>query len=225
MMESALLVGATGAVGSQLLKILQQKRPYEQVTVLSRSPIGQDLAAGFTNLVIPDFSKLEEHAAALAVNDVFCCLGTTIKQAGSRDSFSAVDHDMVLKIATLTKSKGARRFFCVSAMGANPQSRFFYNQVKGQTEEDLKALNFSSLFLFRPSLLIGPRKEFRLGEQTAKMLFPVSLVLTLGLAWFFRPIQTETVAKAMLAQAMDNSSAIGSRTLSSREMQKFIHLS
>lgn len=224
-MESALLIGSTGAVGTQLLKLLQQERPYEQVTVLSRTPLGQDLAAGFTNLVIPDFAKLEEHATALAVDDVFCCLGTTLKQAGSRAAFSAVDHDLVLKIANLTKQKGARRFFCVSAMGANPKSRFFYNQVKGQTEEDLKALSFSSLFLFRPSLLVGPRKEFRPGEQIAKILFPVSLILTLGLSWFFRPIQTETVARAMLTQATNTTPSEGTHILSSGEMQKFLHLS
>ena len=225
MMESALLVGSTGAVGSQLLRILQQERPYEQVTVLTRTPLGQDLAAGFTNLVIPDFSKLEEHAAALAADDVFCCLGTTIKKAGNRDAFKAVDHDMVLDLARLTQKQGAQRFFCVSAMGANPQSRIFYNQVKGQTEENLKALNLSSLFLFRPSLLIGPRQDFRPGEQIARILFPVSLILTLGLSWFFRPIQTETVARAMLAQATNTASSVGTRILSSGKMQKFLHLS
>jgi len=225
MMESALLVGSTGAVGSQLLRILQQERPYEQVTVLTRTPLGQDLAAGFTNLVIPDFAKLEEHAAALAADDVFCCLGTTIKKAGNRDAFKAVDHDMVLDLARLTQKQGAQRFFCVSAMGANPQSRIFYNQVKGQTEENLKALNLSSLFLFRPSLLIGPRQDFRPGEQIARILFPVSLILTLGLSWFFRPIQTETVARAMLAQATNTASSVGTRILSSGKMQKFLHLS
>ena len=154
--------------------------------------------------VVINFDDIEAHAKELSVQDVFCCLGTTIKAAGSRAAFYKVDYSYVLDVARLLKAQGAERFFVVSAMGSDKHSRIFYNQVKGEMEEALRALEFKSLHVFRPSLLLGQRKEFRMGEkiatQATKILKPVFL---LGLKKF-EPIEAAKVAKFMVEASHSN---------------------
>jgi uncharacterized protein YbjT (DUF2867 family) len=160
-----------------------------------------------------DFARLESEALPSA-EDAFCCLGTTIKKAGSQEAFRAVDHDAVLAFAKAARKAGARRFLLVSALGANPSSRVFYNRVKGETEEDLKAVGFESLIILRPSLLLGDRAESRPGEHAAIV---VSKVLGPLLRPFSgRPIEARTVARAMLALARD--AANGTRVALSGEL-------
>lgn len=130
----------------------------------------------------------------------YSSLGTTIKVAGSKERFYAVDHDLVIGFGEWSKKLGASKFFYVSAMGANADSSIFYNRVKGETEEDLKALKFSFLGLFRPSLLLGNRPEFRLGEQIASIL--MKPLVWLKLFKNYRPIYDYQVAKAMVKTAL-----------------------
>jgi uncharacterized protein YbjT (DUF2867 family) len=108
----------------------------------------------------------------------FCCLGTTIKAAGSKENFEKVDHAAIIDFAKIARAYDAKSFTLVSAMGANANSMIFYNRVKGRTEDDVRALGLRSLIIFRPALLAGPRREFRLAERVmAKVLVPLSLLL------------------------------------------------
>lgn len=132
---------------------------------------------------------------------MFCCLGTTIKVAGSKEAFYKVDYTYVIESARIAKSMGVAGFSVVTAMGSNSKSRIFYNRVKGEVEASLQSLGFPSLQIFRPSLLIGERKEFRRGEKIgAAISSAFSFAFIKGLKKY-KPVQGSLVAKSMLAYA------------------------
>jgi uncharacterized protein YbjT (DUF2867 family) len=135
------------------------------------------------------------------VDEAFCCLGTTIKKAGSQEAFRAVDHDAVLAFAKAAKQAGTRSFLVVTALGADTRSRVFYNRVKGEVQEALKGVGFESLVILQPSLLLGERAESRPGERAAIVASRVLAPLLRPLA--SRPIEAHTVARAMLALARE----------------------
>ena len=195
-MRTALLAGGSGLVGGILLRQLLAAPEYGRVIALGRRPL--DLSHPKLVQVMADFAALEKISGELRSDDAFCCIGTTIKQAGSKAAFRAIDHAAVLAFAWLARRTGAERFFFVSWLGANAQSRFFYNRVKGETEEALEVLDFKTLGLFRPSLLLGPRAKSRLGERIAEVILWVAEPLLLGGLRKYRSIQAEVVARAML---------------------------
>jgi len=195
-MAIALIAGASGLVGGFLLRQLLEAPEYERVIVLGRRPLG--LAHPKLVQVTADFTALEKITADLRCDDAFCCLGTTIKRAGSRENFRAVDHAAVLAFAWTARRNGAARFFVVTALGADARSRVFYNRVKGETEEALEVLDFKTLAIFRPSLLLGPRTEKRLGERVGAAVMWLADPLLLGSLRKYRAIQAEVVARAML---------------------------
>jgi dTDP-4-dehydrorhamnose reductase len=159
-----LLAGATGATGSTFLS---QKTEGQAITLLLRKPLAQ--ASDLSSLVI-DFSKLEQTDLP-ACDAVVCALGTTMKKAGSKEAFEEVDFHYVLALAKASLKAGATHFIVISAKGADPKSAFFYNRVKGNMEEALKALGFPHLSILRPSLIMAKRQEQRLGESIAQVLF------------------------------------------------------
>jgi uncharacterized protein YbjT (DUF2867 family) len=203
-MATALIAGASGLVGSRLLPLLLEAPEYDRVIALGRRPLA--LTHPKLVQVVADFAALEKVTVDLRCDDVFCCLGTTIKaarstssgRARSQENFRAVDHAAVLALAWVARRNGAQRFFLVSALGANASSRFFYNRVKGETEEALEVLGFSTLGIFRPSLLLGPRPGFRLGERISAMFLWLAEPLLLGGLRQYRAIPADTVARAML---------------------------
>ena len=139
---------------------------------------------------------LASHPEWFQVDTVVCALGTTIRQAGSQEAFRLVDHTLVLEIARLARAQGARHFLVVSALGADPASRVFYNRVKGEMERDLAALGFDAVTVARPSLLLGERAEFRLGERLGQW----------ASRWFaplipdsHRPVHVAQVASGLVA--------------------------
>jgi uncharacterized protein YbjT (DUF2867 family) len=136
-------------------------------------------------------------------DDVFCCLGTTIRQAGSQAAFRRVDHDFVVGVARAGLRAGATQFLLVSAIGADPASRIFYSRVKGEAEAAVRQLPYRSVQIFRPSLLLGQRAEFRFGERVAMLAAPVMPLLLPGPLRRYRPIRAETVARAMLRIARE----------------------
>ena len=145
-----------------------------------------------------DFDNLKKYRMELVADDVFCCLGTTIKKAGSKEAFTRVDYNYVTQLAEITANKGASQFLVVSSMGADPSSLFFYNRVKGKMEEDIKKYGFETVHIIRPSLLLGEREEQRTGEEIAsKIMKPIS-TLMVGPLEKYKPIQAETVAKALV---------------------------
>jgi len=190
------MAGASGLVGGLLLRQLLDSPEYDRVIALGRRPL--DLAHPKLAQVGVDFAALDQVTADLHCDDAFCCLGTTIKQAGSPEAFRAVDHVAVLAFAWAARRNGAERFFVVSALGANARSRVFYNRVKGETEEALEVIDFPTLAIFRPSLLLGRRNETRLGERVGEVIMWLAEPLLLGRLRQYRAIQAEVVARAMV---------------------------
>ncbi len=195
-MPTALLAGATGLVGRSLLDLLLAAPEYDRVVTLGRRKL--DIAHPKLEQVVADFGALDKVAANLRCHDAFCCLGTTIKQAGSREAHRAVDHVAVLAFAWVARRNEAGRFFVVSSMGADAASRLFYNRVKGETEEALQVLKFQTLAIFRPSLLLGTRSRPRFGERVMTAILWVVEPLMVGRLRKYRAIQAEVVARAML---------------------------
>lgn len=191
-----MLVGATGLVGSFLLRRLLEAALYARVEVWARRDIGvahPKLRAG-----IVDFERLQERR--VEAEDVFCCLGTTIKQAGSQSAFRRVDHDYPVALARAAARDKAQRLLVVSALGANAQSRVFYNRVKGEMELAVRAAGVPRTLLLRPSLLTGPRNEARFGEKVGQ----VAGAMLGPLLGRYRPIHGDLVAAAMFNAAARN---------------------
>jgi uncharacterized protein YbjT (DUF2867 family) len=194
--RSALLVGATGLIGSFVLQRLLAVSAYRTVTVWARRPLalhGQGLRTATF-----DFEDLRFHK--VEADDVFCCLGTTMRHARTREVFRRVDHDYVVALAKAAARGSARRLLVVSALGADPRSRVFYNRVKGEMEDAVTAAGVPTTIFFRPTLLRGPRDEFRLGERiglaVGDLLGPILDK--------YRPIEAEAVATAMIKAALKN---------------------
>jgi len=199
--RTALLAGATGLIGSHVLKLLLAEDEWSRVVTVGRRPM-PELHKKLEQRVL-DLGELETVSDLPHVDDVFCCLGTTIKQAGSQPAFRRVDHAFILGVAHAGLHAGAKQFLLVSAIGADPGSRVFYSRVKGETESAIRRLAFQSVQIFRPSLLLGERTEFRLGERIAMVVAPPLSLLLLGRLRRYRPIRAETVARAMVNLARE----------------------
>lgn len=200
----ALVIGATGLIGRQLVELLLQSPYYKEVRILVRKSTGIEnprLAEIKYNFNQPDATKV-------LGDDVFCCLGTTMKKAGSKEAFFKVDYEYPLQIARFAKQNGATNFLIVTAMGANPESTFFYNRVKGEVEEDLQMLNYPGLHIFRPSLLLGNREEKRLGEKIGESVMRFLKPALVGHLKKYQAIESEKVAKAMIEIAQSNSRGV-----------------
>jgi uncharacterized protein YbjT (DUF2867 family) len=200
MSRVAVLAGATGLVGGFLLRQLATRAEYREIRVLGRRP--PDFEAGKVRFIATDYSDLSGLAAELAVDDVFCCLGTTLRKAGSRAAFERVDYHMVVDLARAAQKAGAQRFIVVSAAGASPRSPAFYSRVKARMEEAATALPFAAVHVVRPSLLLGERAESRPAEQLAQRLAPLVSPLMLGPLRKYRPIHAAEVADAMIRLAL-----------------------
>lgn len=193
-MPSIALLGATGLVGRHCLDLLARDPSFTRVVVLARRKFAEATAPRVEAHLV-DFDRLEEHRELLGVDQVICALGTTIKTVGgSKERFRAVDYGIPLAAARIARAQGARHFLLVSALGASADSRIFYSRVKGELEDALRSAGFRSLTILRPSLLLGHRAEFRLGEAVAKRL-----------AWAvpgrYRPIDARDVAAALVRAA------------------------
>lgn len=213
MARIALVAGSTGLIGSQLLELLVQDTYYDRVIALSRKPLPISHPKLENVLVnIGEWSKLKP----LKADHVFCCLGTTMKQAGSKEAFRQVDYEYPLEVAKALRTHGATAYLLVSALGAHAQSSIFYNQVKGLTEQTIAELGYDSYYIFRPSLLLGPRQESRTGEDAAKVFYKI-------FGWLipkkFKSIESIKVARAMLTEA--KSGKRGTHILESSQMQNY----
>ncbi|NJO56577.1 MAG: NAD(P)H-binding protein [Rhodospirillales bacterium] len=216
MAKRALVAGATGLVGGLLLDDLLQDDGYGEVRALVRQPLGRSHAKLVE--IVADFDRLDESAARFDVDDVFCCLGTTIKTAGSAAAFRKVDHDYVTSLARLSRAAGAQRFFLVSSVGADPGVSNLYLSVKGEAEASVAACGFPTLHVFRPGLLLGPRQEYRLGERAASVVLPLVTPLLAGSLRRYRPIHVRTVAAAMLAAALRDEAELAAPPAAARRL-------
>ena len=205
--QHVLLAGASGLTGEHLLDRLLNEPTVERVLAPSRQPLAEH-------------PRLHNPVGALAsllpglrgpLNTAFCCLGTTIKQAGSQEAFRAVDHDLVLAVGQRALELGARHFLVVSALGADHQASTFYNRVKGEMEEALRAQGWPQLTLARPSLLLGNRREFRLGERLAAPLMRL-------LPGKYQGIQASVLARALWRLALEEQDGV--RVIESDQLRK-----
>ena len=210
MSKAVLLLGATGLVGSHCLRLLAGDQLFHRVIVPTRRPLPRELASGKVEPHVVDFDRLAEHASMFRVDQVVCALGTTIRRAGTQEAFRRVDYEYPLAAARLGVEQGATHYLLVSSLGANARSRVFYSRVKGELEDAVLALPYRSVTIARPSLLLGPRAEFRLGEVVAKRL----AFLAPG---NYKPVGAHAVAAALVRAAKDD--AAGRRIIESREIR------
>ena len=213
-MKTALLLGASGLTGSLLLQQLLQDDYYKKVIVYTRKSL--NIQHQKLQEMIIDFDTID---TAVEANDIFCCLGTTIKKAGSKTAFEKVDFDYPLKIAQLQKNAGSEKFLVITAMGASANSSIFYSMVKGKLEKQLQLLQFSSLYIFRPSLIIGNRKEKRIGERIALILSTIINPLLMGSLAKYKSVTAVAIAKAMIFSAKENKPE--NQIILSDEIKKF----
>ena len=199
--RTALVAGASGLVGAQVLRLLLEDPTYTRVTVLARREL--PLSHKKLEQRIASFDRLAQIADFPRVHDVFCCLGTTMKQAGSPDAFRKVDFTYVVELARVAVRHRASQFLVVTAVGADPQSRILYSRVKGEAEEALRRLQFESIQIFRPSLLVGARAQGRPAERVAGLLSLLVAWAFVGPLSRYRPIKAEAVARAMVRVARD----------------------
>lgn len=219
--KTALVLGANGLVGSELVNILIQHNHYERIHLLVRRPIENNDSSCEVHIV--DFDQLDTYSELFRVTDVFCCLGTTIKKAKSKEAFRKVDYEYPIEAANLASVSGVEKFLIITAMGANSKSMIFYNQVKGLVEDTLGKLNIPSVHIFRPSLLLGERKEFRFGEQIAEKASAFLNVLMVGPLRPYKAIEARNVAAAMATVA--NSRKSGINIYPSHEIEKIANQS
>lgn len=197
MERKAAVFGSTGLVGYNLLHVLDENRNYHEIVAYRRN----------LNQSNP-FQKVRyvELGANISIepdtNDVFICLGTTMKKAGSKEAFKAVDLDMVIEIAHKAYQAGVKRIIAISSIGANQSSRNFYLRTKGQMEEELKKFDFELVAIVRPSILLGKRNEYRLGESIGIWLFRAFRFIFVGPLRRYRGIDAGDVAKAMVQLAL-----------------------
>ncbi len=213
-MRVALLAGGTGLLGSQLLQLLVEDNNYSSVKCLTRNTLPVDHPK--IEIIRTDGSNLDKLTSDLKADDIFCCLGTTMKKAKTKEAFRKVDYDYPLNLAKHTKEGGASQFLLVSALGADPAASVFYNKVKGEAEEAIAALMFESYHVFRPSLLLGARSEERSGEDAAKIFFKLFGFLV---PRKYNAIDSAKVARAMLAMAKKNGK--GTFVYESKTLQSF----
>jgi uncharacterized protein YbjT (DUF2867 family) len=195
-MKTAVIAGASGLIGKDLLDRLLATDRYTKVVTLSRREIAFRHLK-FSN-VIADFSEPAKVLQGLKPDDVYCCLGTTMAMAGSKEKFYEVDYQYPLALAKATLALGAKQYLVVSALGANKTSAIYYNRVKGEVEEAIRGVGFRTVHIFRPSLLLGERTEKRSGEAVAKFLYKI---FGFAIPEKYKAIPAGKVATAMLTAA------------------------
>lgn len=203
--KTAILIGATGLVGSHCLQQLLQSPAYRRVIAVTRRPV----PVKHRKLVRVEtpFDQLAQALQGHEVDDAFCCLGTTIRQAGTKAEFHKVDYGYALEFADSVKRQGCSHFLLVSALGAQAHSPLFYNRVKGLLEKEVARLGFARLSLFRPSLLLGARPDHRPAEALGTRLSGLVSPFLRGPLSALHPIPADELAAAMVACAQRPASA------------------
>jgi uncharacterized protein YbjT (DUF2867 family) len=195
--KSVAILGATGLVGTECVRQFGASREFARVVILARRAPSERTAQSHVETHIIDFDRIDQAAEHFRVSHIVCALGTTIRKAGSQEQFRRVDHDYPLAAARLGLRQGARHFLLVTALGANARSRIFYSRVKGEVEDAIRALAYRSLTIVRPSLLLGERGEFRLGESIGKLFAGIT-------PRRYRPVHARQVASTLLTAALED---------------------
>jgi uncharacterized protein YbjT (DUF2867 family) len=206
--KNALIVGATGLIGKALVRLLLDKDYYEKIIVIAR----RELVIKDNRLhviILDDFEKIGELGSQIDAHDYYCALGTTRKKAGSKEAFLKIDVDYSLMLAKAAmKQKNFEQFMMVTSLGANSDSPLFYNMAKGKLEDELVKLDMKSLKIFQPSLLIGYRDDFRLGEEIGKFISSLLSFFAIGSKNRLWSIRGDEVAMAMFKEAQEERAGV-----------------
>jgi uncharacterized protein YbjT (DUF2867 family) len=200
--KTALIIGSTGLIGSALLNSLLESPHYDKVITFVKRDAGIKHPKLTQHLI--DFDKPETYHEFVVGDDFFCTIGTTIKKAGSKKAFRKVDFEYPRQFAAFALQNKVKQFLIITSLGADSNAGNFYLKTKGEMEDFLKDCNFESIAVLRPSLLLGNRAEFRLGEKIGAFFMKTLSPLFLGNLKKYKPIESETVAKALFAIAEKN---------------------
>lgn len=194
--KTAIIAGSTGLVGSELLTQLSESGLYSEIIVLVRNPC----RVNFPNVreLIVDYTRLEDYASELKADHLYICLGSTMKKAKTQEVFRKIDVEYPVSLAGIAAQNGTSAIAVISSMGASSKSSIFYNRMKGLMEEGIAVSGIKSVNIFRPSLLLGKRKEFRFGEKFAIIMMRPMTFLFFGPLKKYRPVKIEKLAKAMI---------------------------
>lgn len=201
-MKTAIIIGATGLTGKALLYQLLEDKQFSTVILFLR----KDLNISHPKLVqhCIDFNALDAYKDLIKGDVIFCCLGTTIKTAGSQEAFKKVDYTYPTEFAKIAKQNDVSTFCLQSSLGADSKSNNFYLKVKGETEDFIRQLNYVSFSIFRPSMLLGNRTEFRLGETIGKIVMQGLSFMFIGKLKRYKAIHVNQVASAMIKHSTAN---------------------
>jgi len=196
-MKTALIFGSSGLVGNELLNVIRQNNNYNKIKLFVRSfSVSHDPKI---EIIKTDFNNLENYRNSMLGDDCFFCIGTTRKETPDKNEYRRVEYNLPVDIAKIAKSNSVKSFIYVSSIGANSNSSGFYLKNKGQLEEELNKINFSKLVIIRPSILLGNRKVFRLGEVIGIFIMKTLSIFFLGSLKKYKPIQAQKVAEAMVS--------------------------
>tara|TARA_B100000965_G_scaffold364536_1_gene348270 strand:+ start:996 stop:1652 length:657 start_codon:yes stop_codon:yes gene_type:complete len=195
-MKTALVFGSSGLVGSHLLDLIIKGSNYDKVKLFVR--LVPTIVNSKIEIIKTDFNNLQNHKDSFVGDDCFFCIGTTRKNTPDKKEYIRIEYNLPLKVAKIARENSIKSFTYISSLGANPNASGLYLKNKGQTEEGLKKLNFSKLSIMRPSILLGNRKENRIGEKIGIFVMKSLSPLFLGKMKKYKPIRVESVAKAML---------------------------
>jgi len=188
---TVLIVGATGLIGKAFLRQISNDKWYSEISILARREVTEFKTISHFKQHIIDFEKLQNYKNLINTDTIVCTLGTTIKKAGTQENFRRIDYGLPLQIAQFGIENGVKNFILVSAVGADPNSKVFYNRVKGELESDLQELDFKSLHILQPSLLLGERDERRFAENFSKLIFKPFMSI---IPWKYKPIYDHVLA-------------------------------
>lgn len=216
MSKKAILLGATGLIGHDLLNKLLLDETYSEILILSRRPL--NITHVKLKEIILNFDEIANYSAEINGDVIFCCLGTTAKKTPDLSMYRKIDYQYPLDVAKIALANGIQQYHLISAMGANVKSRLFYNRTKGEVERDLQKIPFEAIHIYQPALLDGNRKEERAAENIMIGLFRLLNPILIGPLKKYRSIKIETVASAMIHQA--NKNLQGIFTYPSDEIQR-----
>ena len=203
MKSTAVIIGATGAVGKEILKEILGTEYYERIYVLGRNSISRLPEDDRLTKIVIDFENMRFDTSILDNTDIFAALGTTIKIAGSKENQKKIDVDYTVNFAKLCEGK-VRSFNVVSAIGANSKSKNFYNSLKGELEDKLKEMNLGTLRIFQPSLLISKREDKRFLEEIFMKVAPIFQFVLKGKTKKYSPIEASLLGKVIVRFATEN---------------------
>ena len=205
-MKSAIILGATGLTGGIVLEKLLRDKRYEKIRLFSRHTVGIEHPKIEEHLI--DLFKLENHQDLFNSDEVYCCVGTTKSKTPDEEIYRKVDYGIPVAAAKLCRTNNIKTFVVISALGADPESKFFYNRTKGEMERDVLKQEIPHTYLFQPSLISGDRQEKRVFENVAKQVMKAGNYLLRGPLKKYRSIKAEAIAKAMIYVANNRYSAV-----------------